>query len=321
MFPACTVDVLLSCLLLHHVQVPGQCEDLVSDATAHATFGFHLYKMVIVIVYSCVQGMSMEAIATQRTLQLGTVQSYIAEAMTAGYAYPWHRMGLPHCILASLCSHVRAYHKQLMQQEGGLLQHPCQLERMSCQEPDMQQPQWQTKHQQHGSMRTQQQLHQQEARQSSDRLGQAQTSHATGSSAFSAQAAAQHYQATTGPAGMGSGADAASCLDVPLIQAQAVCHECGLSLDQGSAELGSSGLVHMPNQKSTDRDTIARCGGGAAQLPEMSGLTDLVLTGKGTKALRDGMQNSTVTYGHMRLALAHMHCLLRNTVCSCKPKS
>ncbi|KAL3131058.1 hypothetical protein ABBQ38_000374 [Trebouxia sp. C0009 RCD-2024] len=58
------------------------------------------------------QGLSMEAIASQRAVQLSTVQSYIAEAMAAGYTYPWHRMKVPFFMLASLCGHLRAYHKQ-----------------------------------------------------------------------------------------------------------------------------------------------------------------------------------------------------------------
>ncbi|KAL0047414.1 hypothetical protein WJX82_002778 [Trebouxia sp. C0006] len=45
------------------------------------------------------QGVSMDSIASQRALQLGTVQSYIAEAMAAGYGYPWHRMGAPYHLL------------------------------------------------------------------------------------------------------------------------------------------------------------------------------------------------------------------------------
>ncbi|KAL0037504.1 hypothetical protein WJX77_000402 [Trebouxia sp. C0004] len=58
------------------------------------------------------QSVSMDSIASQRALQLGTVQSYIAEAMAAGYEYPWHRMGVPCHVLSSLCSHLRAHHKQ-----------------------------------------------------------------------------------------------------------------------------------------------------------------------------------------------------------------
>ncbi len=49
----------------------------------------------------------------------------------------------------------------------------------------------------------------------------------------------------------------------------------------------------------------------------MSLLKELVLTGKGTKALRDSMDDCDMTYGQLRLALAHLYCLLRNSVCQC----
>ncbi|KAK9832852.1 hypothetical protein WJX81_007824 [Elliptochloris bilobata] len=46
------------------------------------------------------QGLSGEAIAMLRSIQVDSVQGYIAEAVTAGWPYIWHRLGVPPPALA-----------------------------------------------------------------------------------------------------------------------------------------------------------------------------------------------------------------------------
>ena len=204
----------------------------------------------------------MEAIAAQRTLQLGTVQSYIAEAMAAGFSYPWHRMGVPHRILASLCGHVTAYHKLQLQQQERL------------QQASEQQSQNETEDQQ------QQEL------------------------CSKGQQCLLLKQQQRGNSG--------------VAQSQASCSQCGLLQSQSSVSLHTDGLVRSAQEEVVDLSTTEGQQGRCTRLPDSSLLTELVLTGKGRKALRDSMDSSLLTYGHMRLALAHIYCLLRNSVCLCR---
>ena len=39
--------------------------------------------------------MSIEAIAATQKVRLDTVESYLAECITAGFGYDWQRMGIP----------------------------------------------------------------------------------------------------------------------------------------------------------------------------------------------------------------------------------
>ena len=56
----------------------------------------------------CLQGMSIETIAEVRHLKLDTVESYLAEAITAGRAYDWHRMRVTDSGYAMISQHVSA---------------------------------------------------------------------------------------------------------------------------------------------------------------------------------------------------------------------
>ncbi|CAL5223984.1 g6596 [Coccomyxa viridis] len=62
------------------------------------------------------QGMSVQAIADLRRLKLDTVESYLAEAMTAGKAYHWHRLHVPDNVVATVSEHALA---QLASAAGG----------------------------------------------------------------------------------------------------------------------------------------------------------------------------------------------------------
>lgn len=266
----------------------------------------------------------MDAIASQRTLQLGTVQSYIAEAMAAGYGYPWHRMGVPHCILVSLCDHVRAYHRQLMQQqEPEQLQQAAQSQPHSLWQELQQEPKQPQGHtvQQH-CIRDEQQQHvlhrqQHDTNPQQQPLRNARSpvhrSHTECTAVpCTAPASDEHEQLAVSVASDGL-LDDSSCSAWMLTQAQVVCRRCGLLQDQGNAILHGDGSVHVLHG---NRATGA-CP-QAVQLPELGFIRELVLTGKGTKALRDSMHMCAMTYGHMRLSLAHVYCLLRNTICPCR---
>ena len=277
------------------------------------------------------QGMSMEAIASQRTLQLGTVQSYIAEAMAAGYPYPWHRMGVPQCLLASLCSHVRAYHKQRLQQAAQMppqqqqqqLVYQEQLQLQGGQQRIGQLPMQQggrpelqgQQEAEHGDTWLPQPLglQQQAQLQRSNSNGGVKQSHAAGV----VWTAADH------PAGPEEVLPARRLKDGGAVHqtgyanCPGVCRGCGLVEDQSRVKLGMQGL--MPADELPLK--VGGTAGQAGQLPDIDLLTELVLTGQGTKALRDSMDDCPLTYGPMRLALAHIYCLLRNSVCMCKQKS
>lgn len=279
----------------------------------------------------------MDAIANQRTLQLGTVQSYIAEAMAAGYGYPWHRMGVPHCILVALCDHVRAYHRQLMQQQEPEqlqqqclhLPHPALLQQAAQSQPHslwpklQQEPVQQQEHkmQQHCILDELQQhvLH----RQQHDTKPQQQPLRDARNPVLHphtecpavpcmAQASTGQKQLAVSVASDGL-LDDSSCSAWTLTQDQVVCRRCGLLQDQGSAILHGDGSVHV-----LQGSHATGASPQAVQLPELGFIKELVLTGKGTKALRDSMDMCAMTYGHMRLSLAHVYCLLRNSICLCR---
>lgn len=52
--------------------------------------------------------MSIEAIAEVRHLKVDTVESYLAEAITAGRAYDWHRMRISDSVYAAVSQHASA---------------------------------------------------------------------------------------------------------------------------------------------------------------------------------------------------------------------
>ncbi|CAK0738070.1 hypothetical protein CVIRNUC_000989 [Coccomyxa viridis] len=54
------------------------------------------------------QGMSIEAVAEVRHLKVDTVESYLAEAITAGRAYDWHRMRISDSVYAAVSQHASA---------------------------------------------------------------------------------------------------------------------------------------------------------------------------------------------------------------------
>ena len=58
--------------------------------------------------YASVQGMSVNSIADLRHIKLDTVESYLADAMTAGKAYNWHRLNVPDSMLATVRKHASA---------------------------------------------------------------------------------------------------------------------------------------------------------------------------------------------------------------------
>ena len=267
----------------------------------------------------------MGSIASQRALQLGTVQSYIAEAMAAGYGYPWHRMGVPYHVLASLCSHVRAYHKQVEQYheqqaqthqlpQSGQQQQQEQVHQLEleCELQQQHQHHQSQQHHHHHHHQSQQQQQQQQ-RQRGVRKGQTHTQ-ADNADAVCAVAPAWKCKEATAAVAADRDHDENPNLDSPLAQGQAVCSDCELLCDQGAFVMHSDGTVQVYHG-------IRAVGGGpnskVVQLPDMSLLRELVQTGKGTKALRDSMDDCDMTYGQLRLTLAHLYCLLRNNVCQC----
>ena len=270
----------------------------------------------------------MEAIASQRAVQLSTVQSYIAEAMAAGYSYPWHRMRLPFSILASLCGHVCAYHKQqlladarqlLKQQEsnaGGLKQGSQQHQTAPGEAHQGVEVQpvsppgchrvgiWAGGLHQGG-----QQQHQHSSQHEHHRQplpGQHSQCCRQGGLLPEHQAAAAALQSK--PAVMG---------DMFATDITKVCSHCGLS--QGCESL----MLHPDGQVFPSGDSITRLAAAQAQsqqpvqLPDMQLVRGLAMTSRGTKAIRDSMDTSVLSYGPMRLALAHIYCLLRHHICSC----
>ena len=263
----------------------------------------------------------MTAIASQRAVQLSTVQSYIAEAMAAGYSYAWHRMDIPFSILACLCGHVRAYHKQqllsLEQQQQSVAadihqgqiqdcqQHQAGPQNRPCGTDDSPQPAL-IKISLDPAASQAQQLEQKPLQHS--QLPALRVHPLPGE---------QQHQEGHFPL---HGAAAGAC-DRPLggggqrsMQGHGVCSQCGLLQEDPTLRLQPSGLYHLDNENSTGAAEPLQ---PSVQLPDMQVIRQLVLTSKEAKALRDSMESCLLTYGHMRLGLAHMFCLLRHQTCSC----
>ena len=264
----------------------------------------------------CWQGLSMEAIASQRAVQLSTVQSYIAEAMAAGYSYAWHRMGIPFCILASLCGHVRAYHKQQLlpeeqQQQAasdeiqGCLQHQAG----SANLPHESHSGPQAALIRDGLDLVTGQLQQTEKKPLQHRQ-------LPGLHVQLASSAQQHQEGCllTQVAAANTCHQCSKSLGQQSMQGQDRCSQCGLLQEDPNLKLHPSGLIHLNSESSIGAHEIDQL---PVQLPDMQLTRQMVLTSKGTKALRDSMVTCLLTYGHMRLGLAHVFCLLRHHVCAC----
>ena len=273
------------------------------------------------------QGVSMDSVASQRALQLGTVQSYIAEAMAAGYGYPWHRMGVPYHLLASLCSHVRTYHKQVEQYreqqaqthqlpQSGQQQQQLQIHQLEC---ELQQQHHQSQHHHHQSQHHHHHLHhnhqsqQQQQRQRGVRKAQTHTQ-ADNADAVCAVAPTWECKEATAAVAADFGPDEDPTVASTLAQGQTVCSDCELPCDQGALVMDSNGAVQLCVGIRAMGDSPSS---KVVQLPDISILKELVQTGKGTKALRDSMDGCDIAYGQLRLALAHLFCLLRHSVCQC----
>lgn len=276
----------------------------------------------------------METIASQRAVQLGTVQTYIAEAMAAGYTYPWHRMRVPFSMLASLCGHLRAYHKQQLLSDAALLQElPCDTTQM----PDSQQNQTaacpsnggvefqglevpshqglcagarEVRHdgQDHHHQQQYEIQHEQHQQPLHDRQGGC-LHHAGSLSVTQAAAVMMHSADAVGEPGRALHGNADS------MQGKAVCGHCSLLKDTESARLQSDGRVCFHDRLGSSAQVGSQ---RPVQLPDMQLVRELVVTSKGTKAIRDSMDTLVLSYGHMRLALAHIYCLLRHHICSCQ---
>lgn len=279
----------------------------------------------------------MEAIASQRAVQLSTVQSYIAEAMAAGYSYPWHRMSLPFPVLASLCGHLRAYHKQqlladaklLQQQEGdvgGQRQDSLQQQASLC-EPheggEVQAVSATGCHgvctglgvlQQGGQYQQQQQQHQQDGKQIPRE--QHLEGHRQSGPLPMQQAATAVLQPTNEV--MGDTSNQAVCGASDVMHGQGVCGHCGLLQGAEGVMLQPDGQVCQGGDSSTCLVASPEQNQQPVQLPDLQLVRELVMTSKGTKAVRDSMDTSVLSYAHMRLALAHIYCLLRRHICSCQ---
>ena len=281
----------------------------------------------------------MEVIASQRAVQLSTVQSYIAEAMAAGYSYPWHRMRLPFSILASLCGHVRAYHKQQLLADARLLE-----QRQSYAGGQMQDRQ--QHHTAPGG------LHQGPEVQSASATGcheagtaagglhqegqyQQRQQHASGHEQHRQQLPGQHskchqhrgalpaQQAAVAvlqskSAIVGEKSNVPVCDATNVRQGLGVCSHCGLLQGTGSIMLQPDGQVFACSDSSTCLSPAQVQSQQPVQLPDMQLVRELVMTSKGTKAIRDSMDTSVLSYGDMRLALAHVYCLMRRHACSCQ---
>ena len=283
----------------------------------------------------------MEVIASQRAVQLSTVQSYIAEAMAAGYSYPWHRMRVPFSILASLYGHVRAYHKQqllsdarlLHQQQGNasVMQDNQQHLAVPCKSRKGSEPQALPAAACHGSCvgtgevhhgkQDQQQQQQQQYGLQHEPYKQLLPEQQSGCQQQRASSSVQQAAATMSHSQQAVVVDISnSPVHGTRRPCQAVCSHCGLLQDVDSARLKPDGRVCAWDGSSTCLAAAQVQSQQPVQLPDMQFVRELVLTSKGTKALRDTMDTLVLSYGHMRLAFAHIYCLLRQHVCSCQPE-
>ena len=279
----------------------------------------------------------MEGIASQRAVQLSTVQSYIAEAMAAGYSYPWHRMRLPFSILASLCGHARAYHKQ-QQLAHARLEEQQQSDAGSTSQDRQQHqaaggcraaPDIVTATGYHrlcvgagglhqgGQCQQQQQYGVWHEQHRQPPLGQHSECHQQGRLLSVQNAAAVELQSKLTVAGDMSNQPVYGASDIT--HSQAVCGCCGLLQSIESVMLQPDGKVFLCGDNSTRLAAAQVQSQQSVQLPDMQLVRELVMTSRGTKAIRDSMDTSVLSYGHMRLALAHIYRLLRHhtKVCSC----
>ena len=283
----------------------------------------------------------MEAIACQRAVQLSTVQTYIAEAMAADYSYPWHRMRLPFSTLASLCGHVRAYHKQQLLADARLLEQ--QQSNAGGQTQDSQQHQAAPEEplqglevqsvsatgchgvrpgveglHQGGQYQQQQQLQYGLQRQQHKQPLPEQHSacHQQGGQLPVQQAAAVVLQSK--PADVGDASKQAVWRSTDIMHGQALCGHCGLLQGIGCIMLQSDGRVFALSDSSTCLSAAHVQSQQPVQLPDMQLVRELVMTSKGTKAIRDSMDTLVLSYGDMRVAIAHIYCLLQRHACSCQ---
>ncbi|KAL3131059.1 hypothetical protein ABBQ38_000375 [Trebouxia sp. C0009 RCD-2024] len=98
------------------------------------------------------------------------------------------------------------------------------------------------------------------------------------------------------------------------MQGQVVCGHCALLISAESVSLQPDGGLRLQHGSGSSAQVGSQ---RPVQLPDMQLVRELVVTSKGTKAIRDSMDTLVLSYGHMRLALAHIYCLLRHHICSC----
>ena len=295
--------------------------------------------------------MSLDSIASQRGVQLSTVQSYIAESMTAGYAYPWHRLGVPHTLLASLCGHLNAFYRyqqqpvQLLRQSEGQQQQHIEGQQQQQQQSTGQELQLQVQQSQQAETVTQQQLG---ARRGPQNQAEAETllhqqethlqQHTTNS-----VPGVQHAGCSMQPGG-----SALASLPPPLQHlqrqmpqhwsapfAQAVAKQAkpsqtgGGLLAVGSAQqqdlapansehscapqqwLQPDGTMTLQVQAMQTIDEVGHVSQQGVQLMSVGLLEELVTTGQSTKALKEWMGPDAMSYGQMQIALAHLFRLTR----------
>lgn len=293
----------------------------------------------------------MEAIAVQRAVQLGTVQSYVAEAMAAGYPYPWHRLGVPHALLATFCAHLTAFQnyqnevREQQQQEQLQPRNPqvhVVAQGLSHTVMDQQQvhsyglpqqqsqpralPQQQTAAQQSTPLiaAAEAPLHQQPAQ----LPGQVQVVQHAGSLLQQthgpqtydvkykwqqrqmpqhwSQTAARHAVASAkaaDPQGARSGIGTAQSI---------VQEEAALAGNQQDVQpqlwLQLDGtLTCQPHKLHVHETGAEHTGQHVVQLPVRGLVEEMVKTGQGIKALRDYIGPDAMSYGQMRIALAHLY--------------
>ena len=303
------------------------------------------------------QGVDLEGIARQRVVQLGTVQSYIAEAMAAGHPYPWHRLGVPQPLLATLCIHLTAFHKLLQQQQQtDVLQQQQQQQQQSDvlqqQQQDSHIPQQQVQIQQHAQVQQQQpgHMHQQAQVQTQHWPNQQQVAQCWPQQhPVAVPQVHEHRQWQQHPDVV---LDMQHVAGLTLLQHSTPAQGAQLGPQQQQRQLpqhwSSKAVQGLPAQQATPiatANTSATCQEATAQagkkllcprlwlqpngmlsgtqaehshlLPDMDMVKELVKTGQGTRALREYMGPDVISYGQMRMALAHIYCLmLRHLVTS-----
>lgn len=80
------------------------------------------------------QGASICAIAQQRNIQVDSVEAYLAEAITAGAAYPWHRARVPRATLCAVAAAAARHLSSENVQPAGLTYEPCAA--IAAQQPE-----------------------------------------------------------------------------------------------------------------------------------------------------------------------------------------